>query len=167
MMKPGSVVGDFWSLARGHVFGGQVHNSQEAYEKRNGIFRKFQDKLASQNSSTLKNKIPDNYIEDLCANIKVSRRCEVEPGDKRGGVKFVGRAESIAPGFWVGVQYDEPFGKHDGMQHAVTSPSGYNRTTKAPGEVPEMSRGEVPEMSRGEVPEMSRCELTILSSIVC
>lgn len=30
-------------------------------------------------------------------------------------VKFVGCAENLAPGFWVGVQYDEPLGKHDGM----------------------------------------------------
>ncbi|XP_004298196.1 PREDICTED: tubulin-specific chaperone B-like [Fragaria vesca subsp. vesca] len=59
--------------------------------------------------------IPDNYMEDLCVNIKVGDRCQVEPGDKRGVVKFVGRAESLAPGFWVGVQYDEPLGKHDGM----------------------------------------------------
>ncbi|PKI32591.1 hypothetical protein CRG98_046988 [Punica granatum] len=54
-------------------------------------------------------------MEDLCANIKVGDRCEVEPGAKRGVVKFVGQAESLAPGFWVGVQYDEPLGKHDGM----------------------------------------------------
>ncbi|KAL6185713.1 hypothetical protein ACLB2K_041840 [Fragaria x ananassa] len=89
--------------------------SQEAYEKRDGTFKKFKDKLASPNTSAPDNKIPDNYMEDLCANIKVGDRCQVEPGDKRGVVKFVGRAESLAPGFWVGVQYDEPLGKHDGM----------------------------------------------------
>jgi hypothetical protein len=48
-------------------------------------------------------------------NIQVGSRCEVEPGDKRGVVKFVGQAEPLGPGFWVGVQYDEPLGKHDGM----------------------------------------------------
>lgn len=46
---------------------------------------------------------------------KVGDRCEVDPGAKRGVVKYVGRAESLAPGFWVGIQYDEPLGKHDGM----------------------------------------------------
>ena len=51
----------------------------------------------------------------ISKNIKVGSRCEVEPGAKRGVVKFVGRAESLGPGFWVGVQYDEPLGKHDGM----------------------------------------------------
>jgi tubulin-specific chaperone B len=46
---------------------------------------------------------------------QVGDRCEVEPGAKRGTVKFVGRAEALGRGFWVGVQYDEPLGKHDGM----------------------------------------------------
>lgn len=46
---------------------------------------------------------------------KVGDRCEVDPGAKRGVVKYMGRAESLAPGFWVGIQYDEPLGKHDGM----------------------------------------------------
>ncbi|CAL9028178.1 unnamed protein product [Prunus brigantina] len=97
--------------------------SQEAYEKRDGklpnillwTFRKFKDKLASQNPSAFENKIPENNMEDLCVNIKVGDRCEVQPGDKRGVVKFVGRAESLAPGFWIGVQYDEPLGNYDGM----------------------------------------------------
>lgn len=89
--------------------------SEEAYDKLDGTFRKYKDKLVSQNPSIWEAKLPDNYMEDLCANIKVGDRCEVEPGEKRGVVKFVGRGESIAPGFWVGVQYDEPLGKHDGV----------------------------------------------------
>ncbi|XP_057983099.1 tubulin-folding cofactor B [Malania oleifera] len=89
--------------------------SEEAYGKLDGTFRKFKEKLASQNPSAFETKISDDYMEDLCANIKVGDRCEVEPGEKRGVVMFVGRAESVAPGFWVGVQYDEPLGKHDGM----------------------------------------------------
>ncbi|PQQ21628.1 hypothetical protein Pyn_15071 [Prunus yedoensis var. nudiflora] len=47
--------------------------SQEAYEKRDGTFRKFKDKLASQNPSTFENKIPENYMEDLRVNIKELR----------------------------------------------------------------------------------------------
>lgn len=93
--------------------------SEEAYSKRDGTFRKFKGTLASQNPSAFGNKVPDNYMEDLCANIKVGDRCEVEPGEKRGVVKFVGCAENLAPGFWVGVQYDEPLGKHDGMVKGV------------------------------------------------
>lgn len=47
--------------------------------------------------------------------IQVGDRCQVDPGEKRGVVKFVGRAEDLGPGFWVGIQYDEPLGKHDGL----------------------------------------------------
>ncbi|KAL9329887.1 hypothetical protein ACSQ67_004890 [Phaseolus vulgaris] len=105
--------------------------SEEAYNKRQGIllgmfyftvtdtFRKYKEKITSQVPATVEAKIPDTSMEDLCANIKVGSRCEVEPGAKRGVVKFVGRAESLGPGFWVGVQYDEPLGKHDGMVKGV------------------------------------------------
>ncbi|PSR92814.1 Tubulin-folding cofactor B like [Actinidia chinensis var. chinensis] len=89
--------------------------SEEAYDKRDGTFRKFKEKLTHQNPSANETKISDNHMEKLCANIKVGDRCQVEPGEKRGVVKFVGQAETLGPGFWVGVQYDEPLGKHDGM----------------------------------------------------
>ncbi|XP_020532175.1 tubulin-folding cofactor B isoform X2 [Amborella trichopoda] len=88
--------------------------SEDAYDKLGGTFRKFKEKLASEKPSA--NIVTDNYMEDLCKTIKVGDRCEVEPGEKRGVVKFVGKAGTLAPGFWVGVQYDEPLGKHDGMQ---------------------------------------------------
>ncbi|KAJ6700101.1 TUBULIN FOLDING COFACTOR B [Salix purpurea] len=84
--------------------------SEEAYDKRDGTFRKFKEKMASQNPSAFAPKITDDYMEDLCANIKVGDRCEIDPGEKRGVVKYVGRAESLTPGFWVGVQFDEPLG---------------------------------------------------------
>ncbi|KAL7228240.1 hypothetical protein ACSBR2_007028 [Camellia fascicularis] len=89
--------------------------SEEAYNKRNSTFRKFKENYAHQNPSAHETKSLDNSMEDLCANIKVGDRCQVEPGEKRGVVKFVGRAEALGSGFWVGVQYDEPLGKHDGM----------------------------------------------------
>lgn len=89
--------------------------SDEAYEKRDGTFRKFKERFPHQNSSSGGVKITENHMEDLCANVKVGDRCQVEPGDKRGVVKYVGTAENLGPGFWVGVQYDEPLGKHDGM----------------------------------------------------
>ncbi|KAA0062753.1 tubulin-folding cofactor B isoform X1 [Cucumis melo var. makuwa] len=53
------------------------------------------------------------------SSMRVGDRCQVEPGEKRGVVKFVGRAESLAPGFWVGVQYDEPLGKNDGTVKGI------------------------------------------------
>lgn len=94
--------------------------SEEAYNKRGAdTFRKYREKLTSHAPSTIEAKTPDTDMEDICANIKVGSRCEVEPGAKRGVVKFVGQAEPLGPGFWVGVQYDEPLGKHDGMVKGV------------------------------------------------
>ncbi|KAK2652157.1 hypothetical protein Ddye_012013 [Dipteronia dyeriana] len=93
--------------------------SEEEYNKLDGTFRKYKEKTISQNLSALESKITDNYMEDLCANIKVGDRCEVDPGAKRGVVKYVGRAESLPPGFWVGIQYDEPLGKHDGIVKGI------------------------------------------------
>ncbi|XP_021747086.1 tubulin-folding cofactor B-like isoform X2 [Chenopodium quinoa] len=89
--------------------------SDEAYKQRDGTFRKFKEKLELKSPSGASTKLPENYMEDLCANIKVGDRCQVQPGDKRGIVKYVGQAENLGPGFWVGVQYDEPLGKHDGL----------------------------------------------------
>ncbi|XP_010464690.1 PREDICTED: tubulin-folding cofactor B [Camelina sativa] len=89
--------------------------SEEDYAKRTDSFRKFKEKRVSQNPVAAEAKTKENHMEDLCANFKVGDRCQVEPGEKRGMVKYVGRAESLGPGYWVGIQYDEPLGKHDGM----------------------------------------------------
>ncbi|CAM8950966.1 unnamed protein product [Rhodiola kirilowii] len=90
--------------------------SEEAYSKLDGTYRKFKEKLVPHKQPNHdSNKIPANYLEEICASIKFGDRCQVEPGEKRGVVKFVGQAESLAPGLWVGIQYDEPLGKHDGM----------------------------------------------------
>ncbi|XP_048600031.1 tubulin-folding cofactor B-like, partial [Brassica napus] len=75
--------------------------SEEDYAKRTDSFRKFKEKRVSQNPAA--------------SEVKVGDRCQFEAGEKRGVVKYVGRAESLGPGYWVGIQYDEPLGKHDGM----------------------------------------------------
>ncbi|CEG45679.1 Alpha-tubulin folding cofactor B [Plasmopara halstedii] len=48
------------------------------------------------------------------ANMKVGDRCEVQPGGRLGQVQYLGEVSEIAPGYWVGVQFDEPVGKSDG-----------------------------------------------------
>jgi tubulin-folding cofactor B len=86
----------------------------------------------------------DEHMGDLAAPMKVGDRCEVNPGGKRGTVQFVGKLAAIAPGFWVGVQYDEPVGKNDGSvkgQRAFQCPpkfGGFLRPDKvAVGDFPE------------------------------
>ncbi|TYJ40159.1 hypothetical protein E1A91_A04G120100v1 [Gossypium mustelinum] len=54
--------------------------SEDEYNKRSGTFRKFKEQMA--NPSAFRNKI-NYYMEDLCTNIKVGDRCEVDPGEKR------------------------------------------------------------------------------------
>ncbi|KNE67866.1 hypothetical protein AMAG_12584 [Allomyces macrogynus ATCC 38327] len=63
----------------------------------------------------------DAAYEAAAAKISVGDRCQVDvsttadpnAGTKRGVVKFVGKVD-FKPGHWVGVEYDEPVGKHDG-----------------------------------------------------
>jgi tubulin-folding cofactor B len=58
----------------------------------------------------------ENDYKKEAEKIIVGDRCEVqseEGWNRRGQVKFVGET-SFKPGYWVGVEYDEPVGKHDG-----------------------------------------------------
>lgn len=56
-------------------------------------------------------------LELECAQkCKVNDRCLVEIAgqpSRRGVIKYVGEIDE-KPGWWVGVQYDEPLGKHNG-----------------------------------------------------
>jgi len=54
------------------------------------------------------------HMSDLAAHMAVGNRCEVNPGGKRGEVRYIGKVPAAAPGWWVGVQYDEPVGKNNG-----------------------------------------------------
>jgi tubulin-folding cofactor B len=80
-------------------------DSVRAYKMRNKIGR-FADPVAGQEE-------PDFKAE--AEAIQVGDRCLVEQGGlgKRGLVKYVGLV-NFKPGYWIGVQYDEPLGKHNG-----------------------------------------------------
>lgn len=51
--------------------------------------------------------IDEKYGEDSINGIQLESRCQVQPGGRRGQVKYVGEIEGI-PGYWVGIQFDEP-----------------------------------------------------------
>ena len=61
------------------------------------------------------NKIPDDFQGEEAKDIKVNTRCEILIGQRRGEVMYVGKVPELAPGFWIGVQLDEPTGDTNGM----------------------------------------------------
>uniref|UniRef100_UPI00398E55A1 tubulin-folding cofactor B n=1 Tax=Pristiophorus japonicus TaxID=55135 RepID=UPI00398E55A1 len=97
--------------------------SNEAYEKRTESARLFlkrsklglynEEKKAKEESELMQREQEEKVLADA---ILVGARCEVvisgQP-TKRGTVMYVGQTE-FKPGYWIGLKYDEPLGKHDG-----------------------------------------------------
>lgn len=54
---------------------------------------------------------------DIRQRIHINDRCNVSPGDRRGTVKYIGYVpELLIPDYvWIGVELDEPVGKHNGI----------------------------------------------------
>ncbi|ETW78818.1 hypothetical protein HETIRDRAFT_324089 [Heterobasidion irregulare TC 32-1] len=86
----------------------QRQDSVLAYKQRHQVGR-FAPKDKPQQQASM----PTNV------NIPIGSRCQVESAEeglyKRGTVRFVGPTQfGNSVGLWVGVEYDEPFGKNDG-----------------------------------------------------
>ncbi|RNF05495.1 tubulin-specific chaperone [Trypanosoma rangeli] len=95
--------------------------SEEAYSKREDNARAFRQLMMARQReeaeragiSTAKEQDADSYKEKADA-IHVDDRCQCQPGDRLGTVRFVGRVATLKPGYWIGVEFDEPVGKGDG-----------------------------------------------------
>ncbi|XP_063242869.1 tubulin-folding cofactor B-like [Bacillus rossius redtenbacheri] len=124
------VTGDF---AMRHSFGDKqdvekFQLSDDLYSKRSDTVRAYleRNKLGKYNEEEQKKldekrRQEEQQEEEAAKKMKPGDRCEVAiPGKpvRRGCVRFVGKVE-FSSGWWVGVQYDEPFGKHDGMVNGV------------------------------------------------
>ncbi|KAG8448498.1 hypothetical protein GDO86_015548 [Hymenochirus boettgeri] len=117
--KSGTKTGEYEDLSRVEKY----EISQEAYEKRTDSVRSFlkKNRLGKFNETeTLQKQENDERKRDeeriAAESITVGARCEVRVSGqptKRGTVMYVGLAD-FKPGYWVGVKYDEPLGKHDG-----------------------------------------------------
>lgn len=56
------------------------------------------------------------HEEQIRQRIHIGDRCSVSPGDRRGVVRYIGTVPQLhIPEFiWIGIELDEPVGKHDG-----------------------------------------------------
>lgn len=129
-LDPTSVTADGWledvSKVEKYVM------SDADYAKRENTYRKYKEsKLAEDSTWTLEKemarragkeapvlpqKVEDpEYMSSEAAALAVGSRCQVKLGARRGTVKFVGKVSELALGYWVGVEYDEPAGRHDGV----------------------------------------------------
>jgi tubulin-folding cofactor B len=52
-------------------------------------------------------------LEQAASAVAVGDRCEIVGGN-RGTVRFVGDIPELKPGVWVGIELDEPVGRHSG-----------------------------------------------------
>lgn len=97
--------------------------SQEEYAKRPDTVKAFlrEHKLGKYNEEEAKKKEEDRLRElekeeNLIGAMQINDRCEVTvPGNpkRRATIMYLGKTE-FKSGWWVGVKYDEPFGKNDG-----------------------------------------------------
>jgi len=100
--------------ARGYALGDEEEVTKfeltdDQYAARDGTVRAFkqQHHLGRFGSPAPRPSVP-------CPEVGV--RCMVDTGDgfeRRGTVRFAGTT-SFAAGTWVGIEFDEPFGKNDG-----------------------------------------------------
>ncbi|XKL63213.1 hypothetical protein PGB90_005577 [Kerria lacca] len=99
--------------------------SEEQYSNRRGTLKEFlkRNKLGKYNPEIIKEerKRAEAKDNEIINTVKIGQRCEVNiPNQvaKRGVVMFKGNVK-FTEGLWVGVKYDEPFGKNDGTVNGV------------------------------------------------
>ncbi len=92
--------------------------SEETYDARANSYRAWKKKLIETEPDhpflqKIRGRIENKTGEEEAKAIHVDDRVEVV-GGRRGTVRFVGVVPQLRSGWWVGVEYDEPVGKHDG-----------------------------------------------------
>ncbi|XP_071783803.1 tubulin-folding cofactor B [Centroberyx gerrardi] len=117
--RSGAQKGEFTDLSKVEKF----EISDDAYEKRTESVRSFmkkqrigrfnEEEVAKKEAELAAREAEEKTAADAIA---VGNRCQVQVSGqptKLGTVMYVGTAD-FKPGYWVGIKYDEPMGKHDG-----------------------------------------------------
>ena len=100
--------------------------SEADYDNLPENFRKWKKEQMKNNPNLVEqkqavmytNKLDPDYLSELAATISLNSRCKTSNGS-RGTVAFVGKVIDLGPGFYVGVNLDEPYGNSDGKVKGV------------------------------------------------
>lgn len=138
--------------------------SEEQYSSRRGTLKEYlmRNRLGKYNPELINKKEEEirkeeeerKRLEDkekqIVESIEIGQRCQVNiPNQvpKRGQVMFKGPVK-FTDGLWIGVKYDEPFGKNDGSVNGVRyfdAPQNYGAFVKPiyveVGDFPEITCG--------------------------
>lgn len=138
--------------------------SEEQYTSRRGTLKEYlmRNRLGKYNPDMISKKEEEARQEEeerkrleekekeIVDSIEVGQRCQVSipnQAQKRGEVLFKG-AVKFTDGLWIGVKYDEPFGKNDGTVNGVKyfdAPPNYGAFVKPiyieVGDFPEITFG--------------------------
>lgn len=74
------------------------------------------DYIKEKEQENLEKEKQENVEKELIDKMEIGQRCCIRLPNKpvqRGTVMYKGRLDGKS-GYWVGVKYDEPYGKHDG-----------------------------------------------------
>ncbi|KAM9317605.1 tubulin-folding cofactor B [Pholidichthys leucotaenia] len=117
--RSGGQMGEFTDVSKVEKF----ELTDEAYDKRADSLRSFKKmhRVGRFNEEEMAKKGAEQAAQQeeekaAVEAITIGSRCKVQvPGQptKLGTVMYVGTTD-FKPGYWVGVKYDEPLGKHNG-----------------------------------------------------
>ena len=88
--------------------------SEADYSKRDDTFRAFKQRMQAAGHQNFQKKDGESIYEDFMKEeaeaMQVDQRCQLNVGERRGQVKYIGKVPGKGAGFWVGVLLDEPTG---------------------------------------------------------
>uniref|UniRef100_A0ACB8FSG2 Uncharacterized protein n=1 Tax=Sphaerodactylus townsendi TaxID=933632 RepID=A0ACB8FSG2_9SAUR len=117
--QSGAQLGEYEDVSRVEKFEisdteyGKRTDSARSFLKRNRLGQFNEEEMVKKEAEQ---KLRQTEEKTLAEAIPVGSRCEVRvvgQPNKRGTVMYAGVTE-FKPGYWIGIKYDEPLGKHDG-----------------------------------------------------